>query len=201
MKIIISLILISSFTAGILYHTYKNNQPPLIATSIYQKTKKLPQFELTDMNNNPFSNQQLMEKWSVIFFGYTFCPDICPTTMSALAQVANKLSPEVKNHVQFIFVSVDPQRDTPAHLAEYIPFYHPDFIAISGNDEQLQTFSMSLGAMYMKVANNDSYVMDHSSTVFIVNPQGERYGIFNRSSTGVIDTNAIAQDLNILLAN
>ncbi len=100
------------------------------------------------MNKDPFSNQQLMEKWSVIFFGYTFCPDICPITMSALAQVANKLSPDVKNQVQFIFVSVDPERDNPAHLAEYILYYHPDFIAISGKNEQLQTFSLSLGAMY-----------------------------------------------------
>ena len=98
-----------------------------------------------------------------------------------------------------MFVSVDPERDTPERLAEYIPFYHPDFIALTGDDKQLQQFSLSLGAVYMKIPTEDSYTMSHSSTLFIIDPKGQRYGIFSKSGTGAIDILAITQDLETII--
>ena len=199
MKIIITIISIFLILGGITYSVYQQKQPSLITTFVYPEPKSLPEFELMDQYNQPFNNQQLVGKWSVVFFGYTNCPDICPTTLSALTQVANKLQPDILSQVQFIFVSVDPERDTVQHLAEYVPFFHPDFIGVTGEDEQLQILSYSLGAMYMKVDTEDSYQMTHSSTLFIINPQGRRHGIFSNATQGIIDVKSITSDLDTIV--
>lgn len=199
MKIILSILSLSLIIAGIFFNIYLQKPPPLVATTLYPEAKVLPQFELMDHNNQLFNNQQLMGKWSIVFFGYTFCPDVCPTTLAALAQVANSLEPEILNQVQFIFISVDPQRDTLERLAQYVPFYHADFIGVTGTDEQLQKFSMSLGAVYIKVPTDDSYAVSHSSTLFIIDPMGRRHGIFSHATAGAIDVVLMAQDLDTLV--
>jgi len=199
MKIILGLIFISLFISGVLFSLHKNETVQLTSTSLYPNPKQLDGFKMIDQNGQTFTNANLEGKWSVLFFGYTFCPDICPTTMLALAQVANKLNSEQLKKVQFVFVSVDPERDTVERLAEYIPFYHPDFIAITGDAEQLEAFSLNLGAMYMKLPSEDSYTMSHSGTLFIINPDGQRYGVFTRSPLGVINIIAVTEDLKKIL--
>jgi len=199
MKIIIALFSIGLIIAGIFFNNYLQKPPPLVTTTLYPEAKALPQFELIDHHNQAFNNQQLMGKWSIVFFGYTSCPDVCPTTLAALAQVANSLEPDILNQVQFIFVSVDPERDSVEHLAQYIPFYHTDFIGLTGADEQLQKFSMSLGAVYIKVPADDNYAISHSSTLFIIDPMGRRHGIFSRSTAGAIDVELIAKDLDTIV--
>ena len=199
MKIISVLILASLLTSGLIFNYFQHKQPPLVTTTIYPIAKLLAEFELLDHHGQLFNNTQLEGKWSIVFFGYTYCPDICPTTLTSLAQVAEKLAPEILQQLQFIFVSVDPQRDQQNRLAEYIPFFHPDFIAITGKDEQLQKFTLDLGVAYMRVATDDSYMMSHSSTVFLINPKAERYGIFSRNYSGAVDIPLVAQDLDSII--
>ena len=99
MSVIVAVMIASAF----IYKVYQDQAPELLTSIVYPKAKQLPSFELTDQRGQPFTNQQLEGKWTVLFFGYTFCPDICPTTMLALSQVANQLAPEIKNQTQFIF--------------------------------------------------------------------------------------------------
>lgn len=199
MKILSIILLSAILLGGIVYKFYLPAEQTLVSTLVYPKAKLLPNFELIDHNAKSFTNEQLKGKWSVVFFGFTYCPDVCPTTMAALSQIAKKLPIETVNQLQFVFVSVDPERDTPARLAQYIPFYHPDFIALTGDEKQLQQFSLSLGAVYMKVPTEESYTMSHSSTLFIIDPKGQRYGIFSKSNSGAIDVVSITQDLEIII--
>ncbi|PCJ45471.1 MAG: hypothetical protein COA74_15650 [Gammaproteobacteria bacterium] len=199
MKIISILLLVCLLAAGIVYKIYSPSQDHLITTLVYPKAKTLPDFKLTDHLGKPFSNEQFQGKWSVVFFGFTYCPDVCPTTMASLSQVAEALGEEKLKQLQFVFVSVDPERDTIERLAKYIPFYHEDFIAITGDDKDLLPFALSLGAVYMKVPTDDSYTMSHSGRLFIINPKGQRFGIFSKSDTGAIDVESVAQDLGTIL--
>ncbi|MFT5451525.1 MAG: protein SCO1/2 [Enterobacterales bacterium] len=199
MKILSIILLSAILLAGIFYKFYLPADQTLVTTLVYPKAKLLPNFNLIDHNAKSFTNEQLKNKWSVVFFGFTYCPDVCPTTMAALSQIANKLPPEIMSQLQFVFVSVDPERDTAERLAEYIAFYHSDFIALTGGDEQLQQFSLSLGAVYMKVPTEESYTMSHSSRLFIIDPKGQRYGIFSNSDSGAIDVVAITQDLETII--
>lgn len=176
-----------------------NEAPHLMTTSLYPKPKLLADFELIDHNNRTFSQQQLKGKWSIIFFGFTSCADVCPTTLTALAEVADSLDPEILNQTQFIFVSIDPEQDSVDRLAEYVPYYHADFIGLTGVDVQLENFSRSLGAVYEKIPMGESYSMSHSNTVFIVNPEGRRKGVFSHISIDIIDIKLIAKDLTTLV--
>ncbi|MCP4273739.1 MAG: SCO family protein [Gammaproteobacteria bacterium] len=177
----------------------------LKTTIIYPKPRTLPQFKLVDHKGQPFSYTQLTGKWSVMFFGYTHCPDICPTTITALAKVAEKLAPEIREHVQFVFISIDPERDTADLLADYMAFFRTDFLAATGDEQQLQQLTMSLGAMYMKVPGENSYSMSHSNSLFIINPQGQRHGIIANNTgsqnTGIIDVSSTADDLNTIVTS
>ncbi|MCP4414081.1 MAG: SCO family protein [Gammaproteobacteria bacterium] len=177
----------------------------LKTTFIYPKPRTLPLFKLVDHKGQAFSNTQLTGKWSVMFFGYTHCPDICPTTITALAKVAEKLTPKIRKHVQFVFISIDPERDTTDLLADYMAFFRTDFLAATGDEQQLQQLTMSLGAMYMKVPGENSYSMSHSNSLFIINLQGQRHGIIANNTgsqnTGIIDVSSTADDLNTIVTS
>lgn len=187
------LALILGFTS----YRYLNQYEPNNITT-YPNPKTLSDFQLTDHQGNSFSLIDFKNKWSIVFFGFTFCPDICPTTLAELAQIADKLSEESLQNIQFIFVSVDPERDTIVKLAEYVPFFHSDFLGVTAQEPELKNFAFDLGAVYMKVPEGDSYQMSHSSSIFVINPEGQRYGILKRNERGFLDINGITTDLEML---
>ncbi len=187
------MMVIGAFTFKVL----KTSAEPDIQAMIYPKPKQLPEFTMTAHTNTEFSQDQLLGKWSIVFFGFTFCPDICPTTMASLGEVANNIPADVAQKTQFVFVSVDPERDTVEQLAGYVPFFNEEFIGVVGTPEQLEIFSKSLGAVYLKVPFGDSYQMQHTGRIFIINPQGQRFGIFaeDHSNPGVLDVPTMTSDL------
>ncbi len=142
-------LLLASFLIlwGNIYNVFQPELPAFSSVIIYPNAKPLPEFELTDHKKSSFKKLQLQGKWSLMFFGYTSCLDVCPTTMKALTQVANTLPPEILKQLQFVFVSIDSKRDSIEQLAEYVPFFHQDFIGITGDLKQLTKLAMSLGAM------------------------------------------------------
>ena len=174
-----------------------------IEAVIYPKAKQLPDFTMTAHTNTAFTQQELLGKWSIVFFGFTFCPDICPTTMASLGEIADNIPNDVAAQTQFVFVSVDPERDTVEQLAGYVPFFNEEFIGVVGSAEQLEVFSKSLGAVYVKVPFGDSYQMQHTGRVFIINPQGQRFGIFaeDHSNPGVLDVATMTNDLTKIVQN
>ena len=133
-------------------------------------------FQLVDHQDEGFDAARLQGKWSLLFFGYTHCPDICPTTLATLRGMAKDLqqTPAYYADTQFVFVSVDPKRDTVAHLKEYIGYFHPDFLAATGEKSQIDRLAQQLGAVYMFEGDtgSDDYIVNHSATVAIVDPQG-----------------------------
>jgi protein SCO1 len=130
-----------------------------------------------------FTQADITGHWSLMFFGYTHCPDVCPTALNALAaakKAANDYFPG-REFPHVIFVSVDPERDTTALLHDYVRYFDPDFTGVSGDEKMIQALTLQMSVVYMKVpsestgnsANDDNYLVDHSSAILLLNPEGE----------------------------
>jgi protein SCO1/2 len=124
-------------------------------------------------------------KWSFLFFGYTFCPDICPTTLSVMQQMWIKLTPAMQSQTQVVLVSVDIDRDTPKQLKMYMDYFDPGFTAFTGKPASLRSFATQLNAVYAKVERKNEqgvvdkelgYLMDHSANITILDPNGNYFG-------------------------
>lgn len=149
--------------------------------SLYPQARALPDFQLVDHNEQAFTTDDLMGHWSLVFVGYTYCPDICPTTLAELKNVYPDLQKIPTGiPIQVVLMSVDPKRDTPERLNEYINFFHPDFIAVSGEHAQLFPLVRAMGMMYSmsESTDNPDYLVDHSSSIVLVNPQAQVVGRF-----------------------
>ena len=143
----------------------------------------LKPFTLIDKNEKTFSNKNLTGKWSFVFFGYTHCPDICPTTLVTLKQINKALEKHLQAHTDFqvVFVSVDPERDTPKDLGDYVSFFNKDFIAVTGSSEQILSIAKQFSAAYIKEPTDKSgnYLMSHASSIFLVNPEQKLVASFS----------------------
>ena len=149
--------------------------------SLYPQVRALPDFQLVDHNNQAFTPQNLMGHWSLVFVGYTYCPDICPTTLAELKGIYPELQKIPSEFpIQVVLVSVDPKRDTPKRLNEYINFFHPDFIGVSADHPELFPLVRAMGMMYSmsESTDNPNYLVDHSSSVVVVNPKAQVVGRF-----------------------
>ncbi|WP_026376252.1 SCO family protein [Aestuariibacter salexigens] len=173
----------------------------------YPQPRALSEFELTDHDGEAFTNQNLLGKWSIVFVGYTFCPDICPTTLAELKRIYPQLIEKTgKDALQVILISVDPKRDTTERLNQYINFFHPDFIAASGEHAQLFPLVRSMGMMYAMAdsTDNPNYLVDHSASVVVVNPKGQVIGRFKPEhepgQLSISDAEQILHDLPVLIA-
>jgi protein SCO1/2 len=149
--------------------------------STYPQARAVPDFQLVDHNNQSFTPESLIGHWSLVFVGYTYCPDICPTTLAELKSIYPELQKIPTDFpIQVVLLSVDPKRDTPERLNEYINFFHPDFIAVSGEHAQLFPLVRAMGMMYSMSESTDkpNYLVDHSSSVVVVNPKAQVVGRF-----------------------
>ena len=136
-------------------------------------------FELTDARGESFAAERLRERWSFVFFGYANCPDICPTTMAVLGDAEQQMLDAGDEAFQGVLVSVDPERDTPEALASYLGAFSPNFVGVTGPAPRIQSLAKSLHAGFAKVPVEDSalgYLMDHSSHLAVIDPQGRHYG-------------------------
>jgi protein SCO1/2 len=143
-------------------------------------------FELTDVGGHRVRADDLRGRWLLVFFGYTYCPDLCPTTLSEIAGAVAQLGP-LAAQVQPVFVSIDPERDTPKALREYVQNFDARILPLSGNTEQLARAAGSFGVAFFKVPGPtpDEYTFAHNAIVTLVGPEG---GIVKRfSSDAVVD--------------
>lgn len=159
--------------------------PAQIEDYLFWQTKELSDFQLVRAGNGTLGRSDLNGKWTFVFFGYTHCPDICPVTLAVLGQVFRIIdqTPGLASETQGLFISVDPGRDTPAVLAEYAAFFGERFIGATGSVAQLDAFSRQIGVFYTidkpeAGRPDDSYLVTHSSTIFLVDPQGRLYARF-----------------------
>nr|VFK58669.1 MAG: protein SCO1/2 [Candidatus Kentron sp. TC] len=152
-------------------------------TTILGEPREIPPFTLLDHHGNPFTQANLRGQWTFLYFGYTACPDVCPTTLGALTRADRLLRAEPGGtHPKFVFISVDPERDAPEQLARYVPYFNPNFLGVTGAEEEIANLARPLGVVYRRVYGDDSessYIMDHSASISLVDPQGRMAAVLS----------------------
>jgi len=155
-----------------------SSAPGNLTTGSYLSPRRaLPDFSLIDQSGHAFGPQDLRGRWSFLYFGYTNCPDACPTTLTTLAALEKRLRASgaaVRPHV--VFVSVDAKRDTPAQLAQFVPYFDPEFVGVTAASQpQIEDLARKLGvAVYLPTPNADgSYAVEHTGEILVVDPQGK----------------------------
>lgn len=200
---IILVLLVAIVLAGVYFKTKQNNAaiaPKIKALTLLPAPKTLDnKLAFTDHNKQPFSVTKLQGKWSILFFGYTSCPDVCPMQMGLLKQFVN--STEITEKPQAILVSIDPKRDTPERLKAYVQGFNPEFIGITAEKQETERFARELGVYYEYAetakgvgqdhsqhqhhtqhndneAKNKPYELNHTASFILINPKGEYAGLF-----------------------
>jgi protein SCO1/2 len=153
---------------------------------------------LTDHTGKPRTLADFKGKVVAVFFGFTRCPDVCPTTLAEMKLVKQRLGPD-GDRLQVLFVTIDPERDTPELLAKYVPAFDPSFLGLYGDAEATAKTAKEFKVFYQKAAGSspDNYSMDHTAATFIFDPQG-RLRLFAKHGMGA---DALAQDIKLLLAS
>lgn len=171
--------------------------PPTLHGLTLELPRATDDFTLQTSAGEPMSLSDFRGQFVLLFFGYTYCPDVCPMTMNDLAAMADELGERRMQDVQVIFVSVDPQRDTPEHLANFLPHFHPDFLGMTGTVEEIQPVASQFGIFFESHGGegDSGYLVDHSTSVTLIDPQGRVRMVFPYGVTGP----EIASDLQYLM--
>ena len=142
------------------------------------QSRHLPDVKMTDQNGQPVLMNELKDKWSMLFFGYTFCPDICPTTLAQLRQIKSELPKDVQDKLQIVLVSVDPNRDTPQQLKQYLGYFDPQFVGLTpASIEDLQTLANAVSIPFIPAdTSKPNYTVDHSGNLALIGPDGTQRG-------------------------
>jgi protein SCO1/2 len=172
-----------------------------IHATILGEPRDIQPFTLIDHTGMNFDNRSLQGRWSFLFFGYTHCPDVCPTTLTLLNSVAHKLE-GLENRVQFVFISVDPERDTPEKLGQFVSSFNGAFIGVTGTDETINALTRQLGVTYTRVTETSgsdgsgkfNYLMDHSASVLLIDPAGRLHTVF----TPPLNATDMARDFKLI---
>lgn len=168
-----------------------SSAPQLASGTWLAQPRTVADFQLTDHLGHPFTAHDLQGKPSLVFFGFTHCPDVCPTTLVKLAQV-KKAAPIPG--LQVLFVTVDPQRDTPTAVDLYAHAFDPDFIGLTGDPKAIEKMTAAFGVAALRVdLPGGDYTMDHSAAVFLVDPSRRIVAIFSPP----FDTRRLALDLQV----
>ena len=164
-----------------LFGPFRTAEPPEIAGFVYPEPKAIAPFNLIRHNGSTLNLEFLKDKWSFVYFGFTYCPDVCPTTLVELNLVQKALADSgLDADNQYIFVSVDPQRDTPDRLAQYVAYFNEKFIGATGTDEALTEFTQDIGVLYTypKGRKGKNYAVDHSSILAVFDPNAHLHVVF-----------------------
>lgn len=157
--------------------------------------RPMPDFRLLDQDGAATGPEALRGRWNLVFFGFTHCPEACPTTLAMLGNVRRELAaslpgPQVPS---ILLVSVDPERDTPAVLKAYLAGFGPGFTGLTGDPDAVGSFASALGVPYRKIPMEGDYMMDHSTAIMLVNPRGELAALF----AGPHDAEALLRDVRL----
>lgn len=183
-NIIMLLVLIVSGIAG--FQAYKvfnsNSAENFESLLIYPVLKTFSGFELTNQKQEKVTIDSFGNHWTLLFFGFTHCPDVCPTTLNELQKTFKLLeSKNIKSQPQVMFVSVDSERDTPESLKTYVEYFNPTFNAATGDAANILSIATQVGVAYNIEKHGEgelNYSVDHTAAIFLVNPDKQIYGIF-----------------------
>jgi len=166
--------------------------------TLFPDPKPLTAFALTDHKNRVFDLASLKGKWSFLFFGFTHCPDICPTTLAVLARARDNIARSTAGaeNIQFIFISVDPNRDTAGKLRQYVDHFDANLLGVTGDNAQIGNLAGQLGAAYQVTITPgiENYPVYHSAAVFLLDPRARYHAVF----TPPLDAEAISRRFKVL---
>jgi len=156
-------------------------------------------FTLVNQNGETVTDKDFLGRYMMIYFGYTYCPDVCPTALSDIASVLDMLGEEKAAKITPVFISVDPGRDTPEHLAEYVSFFHPRTIGLTGSEEQIKNVAREY-RVYFRInepegSDAQDYLVDHTSIIYLVGPDGKLITHFSHGT----EPQAMAERIGKLL--
>lgn len=152
--------------------------------------------QLQDYSGKRIADDWQAERWALVFFGFTHCADICPATLSRITQVLDQLG-DGAEQLQPIFITLDPQRDTPEQLAAYLNFFDERILGLTGTAAQIQKVTDAWGVYSRRVPLNGSYMLDHSTTLFLLEPGGA----LNQRFSGQMDSDSMAREIAALLSD
>ena len=170
--------------------------PATRAATLMPQPRNLPAFSLQQSDGTTLTGEELQGHWTLVFLGFTHCPDVCPTTLALLAQAQKQWATvDAATRPRVLFVSADPERDTPELVGQYAAGFHPDTLAATAPLPQMEAFARSLSLVFMKVPGPSGdardYTVDHSAGLVLLDPQGRMAGVIQPP----LDPAAIAEDL------
>jgi protein SCO1/2 len=159
-------------------------KPSLITGKILVRPMEIDNFELTDQNNEVFNKKSLEGGWTVLFFGYTNCPDVCPTTIYKLAEIKNGIKEDLPSaNFNTVLVTLDPDRDSPERLDEYIGYFDETMLGVTGTYENIQSFTSSLSVFYQRINKEEGYDFNHTASIFVFDKDGSLFATMSPANT------------------
>ena len=173
-------------------------KPTLVSGKILARPMEMDRFELIDQKNEVFNNKSLEGGWTVLFFGYTNCPDVCPTTIYKLAEIKNELKEDLSStSFNTVLVTLDPDRDSADRLKEYIGYFDESMLGVTGTYENIQSFTSSLSVFYQRINKEEGYDFNHTASIFVFNKDGSLFATMSPANT----IGELTQDFYTILNN
>ena len=159
-------------------------KPSLITGKILVRPMEIDNFELIDQNNEAFNKKSLEGGWTVLFFGYTNCPDVCPTTIYKLAEIKNGIKEDLPSaNFNTVLVTLDPDRDSTERLDEYIGYFDETMLGVTGTYENIQSFTSSLSVFYQRINKEEGYDFNHTASIFVFDKDGLLFATMSPANT------------------
>ena len=179
-------------SAALMVRNSARPDPGLATGVMLEPRRDLPDFHLIDHRGRDFAHANLLGHWSMLYFGYANCPDLCPATLSTLAAMEKRMRSAPESRPQVVFFSVDAARDTPAQLAGYVPYFDPEFLGVTARDQStVEKVAADLGvAVYIRRDSDGTYSVDHSGAILVVDPAGRLAAIL----TGPFTVDGLTHD-------
>ncbi|NCF28010.1 MAG: redoxin domain-containing protein [Gammaproteobacteria bacterium] len=180
-KLLIAVVAVAALALGAVASFLTSRQEaPQIDGLLWPHSKALGEFTLEDHHHEAFTLESMTGAWTLLFFGYTHCPDVCPVTLSVLKNAVAMMGAAGAEPPRVVFVSVDPARDNLEHLAAYVSHFNPEFLGVTGSESNLGAFARQLGVLYMRADpdNGGDYLVDHTAAVFLIDPRGHLVALF-----------------------
>ena len=178
---VVAIVLAIALSAGIFVATRLQAPPALNTAFVLPAATPLPEFSLVDQAGSVVTRDSFRDRWDLVFFGFTHCPDICPATLQILAVARNELAAAGQEPLpRIVLVSVDPERDTPELMGKYVDYFGDGNLGITGSLDEIRKLTSGLGIYFEKQAGeSDDYAVDHSAAVLVINPDGEFHALFS----------------------
>jgi len=182
---VVAIVLAIALSAGIFVATRLQAPPALNTAFVLPAATPLPEFSLVDQSGSVVTRDSFRDRWDLVFFGFTHCPDICPATLQILAVARNELAAAGQEPLpRIVLVSVDPERDTPELMGKYVDYFGDGNLGITGSLDEIRKLTSGLGIYFEKqTGESDDYAVDHSAAVLLINPDGEFHALFGGPHT------------------